>query len=90
MNIDLILEVIKPRPPFWLRVWLFFFLLINRKEGKRLFETLVEKAEKCSRKSGEMIRRVDAYEKAADKKYRRARAAACPAGRDRRFYHAGS
>ena len=41
MNIENILEIIKPRASFWLRVWLFFFLLINRKEGTRLLETLI-------------------------------------------------
>jgi hypothetical protein len=42
MDIESIFEIIKPRPPFWIKVWLFFFLLINRKEGRRLFETLIE------------------------------------------------
>jgi arginine utilization protein RocB len=77
-SVENILEIIKPRPPFMLRVWLFFFLLINRKEGKRLFETFIEKAEKSIQKSEEMIRKVDAYEKAADDKYRKAAACGGP------------
>ena len=67
MDIENVLEIIKPRPSFWLRVWLFFFLLINRKEGKRLIETLIEKVEEASRKSEEMIRKVDAYSEKADR-----------------------
>jgi hypothetical protein len=73
-SVENILEIIKPRPPFMLRVWLFFFLLINRKEGKWLFEMFIEKGEKSIRKSEEMIRRVEAYEKAADEEYRKAMA----------------
>jgi hypothetical protein len=67
MDIENVLEIIKPRPSFWLRVWLFFFLLINRKEGKRLIETFIEKVEEASRKSDEMIRKVDAYLEKADR-----------------------
>ncbi|MDR1286288.1 MAG: hypothetical protein LBK08_01635 [Treponema sp.] len=73
MDIESILEILKPRPPFRLRVWLFFFLLINRKEGKRLIEKLIEKAEESSRKSDEMIRRIDAYKDDADRKLKEAR-----------------
>jgi arginine utilization protein RocB len=68
MDIENILEIIRPRPSFWLRVWLFFFLLINRKEGKRLIETLIKEAGEASRKSEEMIRKVDAYKDEADRK----------------------
>jgi hypothetical protein len=60
VNIERILDIIKPRPPFWFRVWLFFFLLINRKEGKRLFETLIETINEYRRDSAEMIRKADA------------------------------
>ncbi|MDR3173618.1 MAG: hypothetical protein LBU19_05155 [Treponema sp.] len=45
MNLENVLEIIKPRPSFWLRVWLFFFLLINRKEGMRFIETLTAKVD---------------------------------------------
>jgi hypothetical protein len=51
-------------------VWVFFFLLINRKEGKRLIETLIEKVNEASQKSDEMIRKVDAYTERANKKLR--------------------
>jgi arginine utilization protein RocB len=72
MDIESILEILKPRPSFWLRVWLFFFLLLNRKEGKKLIETLIEKAEEVARKSEEMIRKVDAYTEKADRKLQEA------------------
>jgi hypothetical protein len=66
-----ILEIIKPRPPFWLKVWLFFFLLINRKEGKRLLETLFEKTEEYIRKSDELTLKVHAYSEAVNEEFRK-------------------
>ncbi|MDR1277921.1 MAG: hypothetical protein LBK02_04150 [Treponema sp.] len=66
MNLENVLEIIKPRPSFWLRVWIFFFLLINRKEGKRLIKTLTEKIDECVQKNDEVVRKVDAYSKEVD------------------------
>jgi hypothetical protein len=74
VDIECVLDLIKPRPSFWFRVWLFFFLLINRKEGKRLFETLIEKINEYNRNSVEMIRKVDAFAKEAHEKCERAMA----------------
>jgi hypothetical protein len=74
MNIDRFLENFEPIPPFRFTMWMFFFTLINRKEGKRLVEKLTEKLEKSIQKSEEMIRKVDAYAEWADEKYRRAMA----------------
>jgi hypothetical protein len=61
MNFEDILEIIKPRPSFWLRAWLFFFLLINRKEGKQLIETLIAKMEEFIKECEETHRKVTAY-----------------------------
>jgi hypothetical protein len=87
MNFETILEIIQPRPPFWLRVWLFFFLLINRKEGKRLAETFIEKAAEsiqmsteAIQKYGEMMREMNAYAAEAKKKLAETRERARAAG----------
>jgi vacuolar-type H+-ATPase subunit I/STV1 len=71
-NIETVLEILKPRPSFWLRAWLFFFLLINRKEGKRLIETLIEKVDEVSRKAEEVHRKVEAYAEKANRELKEA------------------
>jgi hypothetical protein len=63
-------------PPFRFTVWIFLYTLINRKEGKRLVEKLIEKMEKSIQKSDEMILKVDAYAKQAEERYRQSKAAA--------------
>jgi arginine utilization protein RocB len=68
IKIEDILEAVKPRPSFWLRVWLFFFLLINRKEGRRLIETLIEKVDEAVQKADEVNRKVEAYAKETDRR----------------------
>jgi hypothetical protein len=68
MNFEDLLELLKPRPSFWLRVWIFLFLLINRKEGMRLMETLEAKMDEFIQKTDEMNRRVQAYSEDADRK----------------------
>jgi F0F1-type ATP synthase membrane subunit b/b' len=75
MNIESILEILKPRPPFWLRVWVFFFLLFNRKEGKRLIETLtgkIDNLEKTYRRAIENNEKADAINAKADRKLKEA------------------
>jgi hypothetical protein len=76
MNIESILEILKPRPSFWVRVWLFFFLLFNRKEGKRLIETLtgkIDDLEKAYRRAIEKSEKADAMNAEADRKLREAK-----------------
>ena len=61
MNLEDILELLKPRPSFWFRVWMFLFLLFNRKEGMRLFETLIEEVkalEEISRQTEKTYQRL--------------------------------
>jgi hypothetical protein len=75
MNLETLLEILRPRPPFWIRAWLFFFLLINRREGRRLIETLIEKAdslEKTYRRVMENNEKADAINAEADRKLREA------------------
>jgi hypothetical protein len=75
MNIESILEILKPRPSFWLRVWMFFFLLFNRKEGKRLIETLtgkVDSLEKVYQRVIENNEKADSMNAEADRKLKEA------------------
>jgi hypothetical protein len=51
MTLEQIYEIAKPRPPFWVNIWVFFFLLINRKEGKRLIKELIEKVDELTKKT---------------------------------------
>jgi hypothetical protein len=55
MDFEKILAIIQPRPSIWLRLWLFFFLLINRKEGKRLLEAIEKKLDE----NFKILRRLD-------------------------------
>jgi low affinity Fe/Cu permease len=73
MELETILEIVKPRPSFWLRVWLFFFLLINRREGKRLIEALDAKMDELIGKADRMNRDLAAYAEDADKKLKESR-----------------
>jgi hypothetical protein len=59
MNIETILDILKPRPPFWLRVWLFFFLLINRKAGRRLIEGLIEEIDRLEKTYQQVIEKTE-------------------------------
>jgi F0F1-type ATP synthase membrane subunit b/b' len=68
MELEDILKIMEPRPSFWIRVWLFFFLLFNRKEGKRLMETLIAKIDKAVEEVDEMKRRLAAYSDDVEKK----------------------
>jgi len=43
MKIEQFVETISAKPPFWGKVWLFFFLLINGAEGRELIRDLREK-----------------------------------------------
>jgi hypothetical protein len=75
MTIKSLLEILKPRPPFWLRVWMFFFFLFNRKEGKQLIETLIEEIdnlEKVYQRIIEYDEKVDAINAEADRKLKEA------------------
>jgi hypothetical protein len=73
MKFEDILEILKPRPSFWIRAWLFFFLLINRKEGKRLIETLEEKIDELIQTTEEINRNLEATAKANEERYRRSK-----------------
>jgi hypothetical protein len=61
MKLEKFLEIIEPRPSFWFRAWLFFFLLINRKEGRRLIETLIEEEKTLIKKNDEYIQIYDRF-----------------------------
>jgi hypothetical protein len=75
MNIESVLDILNPRPPFWLRVWLFFFLLINRKEGRRLIEEFIDKVDSLEKTYQQVIRNnetANAINAEADRKLREA------------------
>jgi hypothetical protein len=51
MKIEQFVETVTNNPSFWVRVWLFFFLLVNRKEGKELVRQISEKLDKTMEKA---------------------------------------
>jgi hypothetical protein len=59
MNIDFFVSTITSKPSFWARVWLFFFLLINGKEGRELVRDISAKVDLSLQKADEL------HEKAA-------------------------
>jgi hypothetical protein len=68
LNLENILEMIVPRPSFWLRAWMFLFTLVNRKEGKRMITELTEKVDENIRKSNEAMRKIDEFSKRTDER----------------------
>jgi hypothetical protein len=64
MEIEDFLERVGRNPSIWTKVWLFFFLLTNRKEGRQLIETLIEKMDEFIKVEAEIKRKADAlYER---------------------------
>ena len=60
MTVYEFIGIVSTRPSFWVKVWLFFFLLFNRKEGKELINGLYAKLE-------ESLHNTDLLHKKADR-----------------------
>ena len=48
-------DMVPMRLPLWVKVWMFFFTLINRKEGKELVRDILIKLEYIQRMQVDLI-----------------------------------
>jgi hypothetical protein len=51
MKIEQFVETISAKPSFWVKAWLFFFLLFSGKEGKELVADLSSKVDGLTEKA---------------------------------------
>jgi Tfp pilus assembly protein PilN len=70
-----ILKENNSRLPLGMRTWIFFFTLINRKEGKQLIKALIEKLDELIKQVDEMKQETDALHEKAEALYRASEAA---------------
>jgi len=59
MKVEQFVYSLSGKPSVFVRIWVFFFLLINRDEGRELIRDLQEKEDRLMEKAEEYHRKAD-------------------------------